>query len=561
VEAASEAYFNAAYLLDPYLTGGPQDSDIDFMTRRRYGVQDVPYVSRDGYARSERDKAIGHLRLALGDEYDSAAAFSKLSLVLTMEGDFDALQDLADQRVEDAPLDARAWMVRGMSAVAGKQEREAQRSFERALALMTEAEAELIRSTGTLLLQDHVFAPESGDLWESLDPRLLTDENERKLEHFARLTYSDLRFGDESSGTRGWDTDPGGVIVRYGVPLAEAQNTTRFDRYFVFHYGDLWFKFMDLAKAGRPTFYSPKLAPVQASFDAVEDARDDFDLISREAFRQVPQRFVYDRGGTRVAFPALASAFRGRNGETDLFVAYGVPREPGSDQRVTETGVFILTHRGRVGEYRSTGPRGFDVQGSRQSLEVFGGSVPVAPGEYTISVEFEMNQGSRVGFQRIPGHARNMIGFTVGDLVLAYLVEEGTGATQTGDFNLERGGFSLRAAPWGVFERGEPIYVYFELYGLTVGRDGKYGYELEAVLADEPPEEGEFSLSAIFRRSEYAVSVRYSVTARGESDQQYVILDTSGAKEGTYLVALRLTDGATGATATSHRAVVITSRE
>ena len=64
-----------------------------------------------------------------------------------------------------------------------------------------------------------------------------------------------LRFGEVFDDRMGWETDPGEVVLRYGVPRAEAQNTTRFDRYFIFHYGDIWFKFMDLAKSEKPTFY------------------------------------------------------------------------------------------------------------------------------------------------------------------------------------------------------------------------------------------------------------------------------------------------------------------
>src|SRR5690606_17930201 len=55
-------------------------------------------------------------------------------------------------------------------------------------------------------------------LWTRKDPRYLTPYNERKPEHYARLVYADLLYGSEDLDLRGWETQRGQILVRYGVP-------------------------------------------------------------------------------------------------------------------------------------------------------------------------------------------------------------------------------------------------------------------------------------------------------------------------------------------------------
>jgi len=51
------------------------------------------------------------------------------------------------------------------------------------------------------------------------DPLLITEYNERELEHFARVTYAQKNFSIRFSEAVGWQSDQGKVIIRYGFPL------------------------------------------------------------------------------------------------------------------------------------------------------------------------------------------------------------------------------------------------------------------------------------------------------------------------------------------------------
>ena len=57
--------------------------------------------------------------------------------------------------------------------------------------------------------------------WETADPLISTPENEAQLEYFSRVAVSMLRYDDAEQGVRGWRTDRGTIVIRYGEPPVE----------------------------------------------------------------------------------------------------------------------------------------------------------------------------------------------------------------------------------------------------------------------------------------------------------------------------------------------------
>ena len=48
------------------------------------------------------------------------------------------------------------------------------------------------------------------------DPLYLTPYNERRMEHFGRVAYVNLRFSRPDRGVEGWETDMGKTFIRFG---------------------------------------------------------------------------------------------------------------------------------------------------------------------------------------------------------------------------------------------------------------------------------------------------------------------------------------------------------
>lgn len=59
--------------------------------------------------------------------------------------------------------------------------------------------------------------------WDERDPRLLTPENERLLEHYTRVTIAAVRCGSKPGAWDGMRSEPGVLLVRFGEPVDETR--------------------------------------------------------------------------------------------------------------------------------------------------------------------------------------------------------------------------------------------------------------------------------------------------------------------------------------------------
>jgi GWxTD domain-containing protein len=68
-------------------------------------------------------------------------------------------------------------------------------------------------------------------LWDVLDLDMTTEVNEKMVEHYARVYYSELLFSDQRRDKHGWETDRGKLCIRYGEPAFQNWNLAP---------GDVW---------------------------------------------------------------------------------------------------------------------------------------------------------------------------------------------------------------------------------------------------------------------------------------------------------------------------------
>src|SRR5690606_39106823 len=355
--------------------------------------------------------------------------------------------------------------------------------------------------------------------WQRRDPRLLSAQNERRLEHLARLALADLLFTEAHRDRRGWESARGEVAVRYGLPLREAsQLSLRDGRFTRWVYDDFSLLFHDAFASGDADFWSSA------------SGEDEFTR-AHSLMRRVPERFDY-APAHRVPFPFAAATFRGESGRTDVAVHLGVPGEP--PQALT-LGAFLLADGAVVAEARRSVTR-------RTALPE---TVTLAarPGAYTLAAEFERGAAA-VGFERAPLDVPDYAGrgLALSDLVLAHHVEEAE-AGDAGGF--VRRGYRIAPAVEPVFSSAQPIHLYVEAYNLeTVG--GRSRYAVEVRLEPEAPG----GLAGLARRllgaDERGVAVEFEGEAAGADLGEYVVLDASRRAPGPYLLTLRLRDRASG---------------
>ncbi|HYE96997.1 MAG TPA: GWxTD domain-containing protein [Rubricoccaceae bacterium] len=540
---------------------------LEFEWRRglanRQGGWD-PQASRgpSGAANRARARAEEHLALALAADPARASAHRLRVRLRAAARDDAALLDAARAAFAARPTDPEAGLYLGLAAYRTGDLVTAEAHFTSSLARLSPEERAAFEDLSRFLTEEEraAYAADSADFadrfWRARDPRLLTGHNERLLEHYARLVLADLLFTDPRAERPGWATPRGEVFVRYGPPEQEfdwmatdfvAKDFGAFERW---SYGDFSLLFEDAFRSGDYDFWSSA-------------AGEDDATRARSLFRRMPERFVYRPAERQVAFPFLTAAFKGERGGVDLLVPYGVPLRPPGDPGEREpsaamtgfgleSGAFLLGPDGAVvADARRTAHRARPVSAARYAgfhLWADGFSLTAEPGAYTLAVEFEQEASRTVGLARaavtLPSFPEGRLALS--DLLPGTLVEE---HAEGGQGRLVRRGFTIAPAPWTVFRPEDPLYLYFEVYGLALEGD-RTRYEVDATLKpqERPGPLARVARRLFGRRAPSGVAVRFDASGPTPDEGQYVLLDTSGQRAGPYLLTLRIHDRVSGQT-------------
>ena len=570
--------------------------------------QGVPIMDLSRRAQRAYERAVAHLGSALASDPHRLPAYRQLMKVYALKGEYEAARQMLENMYAVFPERASTWLYLGLAQAYGDDPAGAAHSFETALRYMDPEEKNVFETLALLLPPDEEARYEEDPVayaarfWASKDPRYLTPWNERKIEHYARLVYADLLYGSEALDLRGWDTERGHILVRYGPPAQDVvivpgsssgirdlgtaptsgndprsvltpsdMNFTprgahlggNFDMlaetntFNIWDYGDFRFVFEDPFRNGEYRLYSPSASDMSAGVPAW---LNDYSLTAKETIARVPERYEYETSGRRVDIPFVTSAFKGSDGEqgeADLYVSYGIPISDDGRQRETidiaaRIGAFLVgENRDLLVERRQTvyGLQREQMRSFEEAHLWVGAQVMSAPpGRHEVAMEFETASGGTVAVQRrsidVPDFGQDEL--QVSDLMLAYGIEEADLAAPDGAA-LQRAGFSIMPAPWNVFSHQQPIYLFFEIYQLALDENGATRYEMEARLAPRDPSKGVTRfVKNLFGGRGSGVSVSVPGAGSSPDETNYLILDATNQAAGLYELTLRVRDLATG---------------
>lgn len=565
--------------------------DLDALRAQNVGV--VTFETR---ARRAYDDAITHLRASLRADPRRRSVYDHVVRLAAISGAWEAaLPDLREMYVQ-FPDDARMWLYTGLAAQRTAQYETADTAFREALARMAPDELAVFTDLTLILPPDEAPAFRADPdgfarrYWTGRDPRFLNAVNERRTEHYARLTTADLLYRADDLDRPGWQTERGLLFVRYGPPRSDVMIDGTFaqvveayagleeafgegfgpsaaeqsaNRFNVWNYAadaagpGLRLVFEDPNRNGQFRLYSPP-AYAYALSSARGADRMDFVQRAREAVRETPERYTFTSPGRQVELPYRVTAFKGAAGRTDLYVHYGIPLAAdapasGDIDLTVRTGAFLVgADRSVLAERRRTvyGLRAAQIVGFAET-RLWTNTEPLQapPGPNEVSLEFETAGGGTSAVQRravdVPDFSRP--GLQLSDVMLAYDVD--SGGASAGPGRVVRGGVAVQPAPWGVFGAGQPVYVYVEVYGLAL-RDGQTDFEVEAELVPKDVTTGLRRLGRrILGRREQGVASTFEAQGSTADDAQDVQLDTTGQPPGLYTLTVTVRDRVSGATA------------
>ncbi len=401
--ASSSLDFGTAF--DPARVFVADKFDVARLKQQGVPVQDLSARAQRAY-----EKAIEHLQRSLDVDPRRRSVYDEMMQIYALKGEYGEALKMLQQMYRFFPEDPYLWTYLGLAHYRTGNMEAADRSFETAFRYMNPNEQGAYGDLSYLLPQDEERRYEQDPVlyasryWTSKDPRYLTTFNERRLEHYARLTYADLLYGAPDVDLRGWDTERGRILVRYGQPLADviimprtvseafARQTIllnalrpiddisnpsqdpddptaptfqtvdtdqpglppaprkadlfeELNTYNIWDYGAFRFVFEDPFRNGEYRLYSPPASDLAAGADGWIN---DYVMRARETFRKIPERYEYQPPGRQIDLPYLTSAFRGEGGRTDLYIHYGIPiveydRSKPMVEITANTGMFLIS--------------------------------------------------------------------------------------------------------------------------------------------------------------------------------------------------------------------------
>ncbi len=218
--ASSSLDFGTAF--DPARVFVADKFDVARLKQQGVPVQDLSARAQRAY-----EKAIEHLQRSLDVDPRRRSVYDEMMQIYALKGEYGEALKMLQQMYRFFPEDPYLWTYLGLAHYRTGNMEAADRSFETAFRYMNPNEQGAYGDLSYLLPQDEERRYEQDPVlyasryWTSKDPRYLTTFNERRLEHYARLTYADLLYGAPDVDLRGWDTERGRILVRYGQPLAD----------------------------------------------------------------------------------------------------------------------------------------------------------------------------------------------------------------------------------------------------------------------------------------------------------------------------------------------------
>ena len=458
-------------------------------------------------------------------------------------------------------------LLLGLAHTRLQQTEAAQRAFEKAFAEMSPADRQLFFSLATVLspkeLKEYLAATDTSrrreeqDYWNARDPLFMTSANERILEHFSRMAYANLRFSFPERKIAGWKTDRGQTLIRFGFPRGRLRtradlastptgHVTLNSSREVWDYGDFYM------------LYEDRFLNQNYSFAWSMDPNGDGKNLFEEQIRRTPERFEFEHGGKHLRVPHIIAQFRAPKSDSTLLeLYYGLtandltPTTQSREQRQyqLERGFFLCDQNWRP-LFSRREARKLNLQAAAYdsaAVLVERWSLLAPHGKFNFSLETRDRVSNHSGAER---DSLTIEKFSADSLCLSSVVlASRVGAVDANLALYRKGELALIPNLRRQFETDSTLYLYYEVYNLTLDREAQTRFRIEYTIAPAPVGTSQFisafkSFSRWLGINERPVAITSSFQASGTTAEEKLhhALALPSAKPGAYRLTLTVFD-------------------
>jgi len=530
-------------------------------------------VSYNDYAYNFFLKAERFFRRAINSDPRRTDSYLHLSHLYSEAGLYEFGIPLLKEVIQFDSLNRNAYLFLGYLYCKTLNFDLCQVAYKKGLDLMTEVERKEFKDSTTMMLSgDKDIEPDKidsivNDFWNLRDPLYLSKYNERLLEHFSRVVYSNIMYSVAKEHVEGWKSDRGEIMVRYGEPQSrfrlrpyiEAGGKTQIMlKTDVWVYKNKTFGFTDDSWTHNFRFSVPNFNGryfSQFQYDTYKEVMH---------LRRVdPEEYEPRFKGPVFTLPYAVTQFKDLNNDdnrsTQIYVSYALSDSGKNDYTDKfnvqhKSGLFLFDgSHNKIGEHVED----FSYLGNERELKFnpaekyWINSLETETKPDSVSLAFEVVR------KRDGGVSSNHFKFLVkqfddrkldvSDIVLA----AGIGKQSSDKYALTRKDLGILPNPTQTFTHNMNIFLYYEVYNLKQDNDNKTNFEQKITL--KKVKESSFieniwsSLAGLFsseHNDEITLVTNYQSFER--NNQIYLQLDMSNYQPGDYVITVTVNDKLAG---------------
>jgi GWxTD domain-containing protein len=501
------------------------------------------------------------------------AGLSKLGGVEAVRGKFeDARRHIkAALGIDSNAVNAN--LVMGYISYQAKDFAEAEPFFKRALALMDSTETAGYRSIEFLIpptsiryynkMTSHERDSLERKFWSLADLDPTTSQNERWVEHCARVWEANLCYSDPKNERFGWKTDMGETLIRLGRPddkerVRMGGSLVDVTPVWFWHYREVTYPctlaFVDQMQSGNYSFPFPQYHNT-GSFRLSASK----EIAYLNNIRK-PEESTIARERKPIGLVTDIYQFRGEAGATAVLEYLAISTKGILSGQNSESN--LLDIRQATHDSNQT-----TIWWKRTPLvpeTPFGGDTIYSalgfahpPGKYELATAVELSKQNGFGLIRDTILIEK---FPDDTLEISDLVLTADSVTEASLGRFWRSGNENTPRPEHLFSGSKPVYLYFEIYNLPIDIFRQTSYELSYTLQLVKPTESKLRslMSTLSTRKKESISMSLHEVGKNRDLVRVIALGLSDLREGSYTFTLRLTDNIFNRTVSRTTTLILT---
>ncbi|MBT8378991.1 MAG: GWxTD domain-containing protein [Ignavibacteria bacterium] len=542
-----------------------------------------PSLSFDEFAIEDYLQAEGFFKRTIKSDSTCLAAYFHLSCLYQEIEDPQKGIPLIKKIIAIDPDNKQAYTYLGLLYYKTSQMDSSNFAYKNALKLMDEKQKNEFKYQSSSFLVDESlrkkfnnfssieFEESIEKFWQSSDPLLLTNYNERLLEHYSRVAYSNLKFSVPENELYGWNTDRGEILIRYGEPA----NRLRY-RPYISAGGrtslklktDLWF-YKDKVLGFVDEYWNGnfRFSTTRPYSRHISQFAGDTDFFVKDLRRNEPENYEPKFIGPSINVPYNVVQFKNLDGnsrETDVYVNYAMNLSnlfnPDDKFPIAHKyGLFLLDGKSYVRNKKTdlllkTKPEKNIKLGLNEEYQINSIGLKTKPDSLKMAFEIMRISDNAVSanhfYYKIKSFSIDEL--DISDILLSEEVNEsGTSLA------IKRGKLNILPNPLNEFTSISSIYIYYEVYNLSLDKNKTANFEQRVTLSklevDSGVEEIWSSVTDFFgfTNEEDKLTLINNYKAYNKNVPVYFQIDMSKYSKGNYILSIEVEDMSHKTTVTS----------